>query len=436
MSSSPGVVFLLDTPNVWCGRALAGTPARVLGLAEHSYRAGAAVALVLCDRGTDYGTATDWPCDVLLVHPDDFYSDWRLARVLESESFATDFVSICEAEALVAMGRGLSRRLGARLVYDVHDDEAAVASSLGEPPATVRRYAAVQRAALEATDYVFVSTRHEAGLVRETGVDGARVAMLPNGADPDQHTWWGPAVDAAMVVFVGNLYYEPNARAIEAIRTTLLPSLRAEGLNIRVRVIGRGPAELTTPTDGLEFTGRVDSINEALRGATLALAPLTAGSGAKMKVLDYLAAGLPVLGTSEAVTGLSPNHPGVVVEDELSAWPSVLAALLRDREALRDLGTDGRRSVERELSWPNIGSDLLRTVGVWLDHPAPKPPQSQAATDALSVPRWLAEHTSHNALGGPQFTRQGRPVWLRRADAHPPAVPGGKRVRVNEQPSL
>ncbi|WP_024800559.1 glycosyltransferase family 4 protein [Nocardia sp. BMG51109] len=423
MSSFPAVVFLLDTPNVWRGRALAGTPARVLGLAEHSYRAGAAVTLVLCDRGADYGAAEDWPCDVLLVHPNDFYSDRRLARVLESVAVAADFVSICEAEALLAVGRELSHRIGARLVYDVHDDEAAVASSLGELPATVRHYGAVQRAALEATDYVFVSTRHEAGLVREAGIDAARVAMLSNGADPQQHTWWGSAVDAATLVFVGNLYYEPNARAVEAIRTTLLPPLRVEGLDIRVRVIGRGPADLTIPTDRLEFTGRVDSINEALRGATLALAPLTAGSGAKMKVLDYLAAGLPVLGTSEAVTGLSTDHPGVVVEDDLSAWPSVLAALLRDRVALKDLGTDGRLSVERELSWPNIGSDLLSNVGIWLDHPAPKQPNAQGATDVLSVPRWLAEHSVHNALGSPEFARQGRPIWLRRSDVHTP-MPG------------
>jgi glycosyltransferase involved in cell wall biosynthesis len=249
--------------------------------------------------------------------------------------------------------------------------------------------------------------------------------MLPNGADPDQHTWWGSAVDAATLAFVGNLYYEPNARAVQAIRTTLLPSLRAEGLDIRIRVIGRGPAELTAPTDGLEFTGRVDSINGALRGATVALAPLTAGSGAKMKVLDYLAAGLPVLGTSEAVTGLSTDHPGVVVEDDLSAWPSVLAALLRDRAALQVIGTDGRLSVERELSWQHIGSDLLRNVGIWLDHPTPKQPTTQAAADALSVPRWLAEHTGHNALGRPDITRHGS-VWLRHAEEGTPAVPGGR----------
>ncbi len=72
-TAAPSLVFLLDTPNVWRGRALAGTPARVLALAEHGHRAGADVTLVLCDRGADYGTAADWPFDVLLVYPSDFY---------------------------------------------------------------------------------------------------------------------------------------------------------------------------------------------------------------------------------------------------------------------------------------------------------------------------------------------------------------------------
>jgi hypothetical protein len=47
-------------------------PARVLALAEHAQRAGAKVTLVRCDRGSDYGEATDWPFDVVLVYPADF----------------------------------------------------------------------------------------------------------------------------------------------------------------------------------------------------------------------------------------------------------------------------------------------------------------------------------------------------------------------------
>ena len=411
MTAAPRLVFLLDTPNVWRGRALAGTPARVLGLAGHSHHAGAAVTLALCDRGADYGTASDWPCDVLLVHPDDFSAPSSLARMLEPAN--ADFLLMCEAEALTAAGRDLAGLLNARLVYDVHDDEAAVATSLGEPPEVAGRYGATQQAALRAADYVIVSTRNEAGMAMTAEVPAARTALLPNGADPRQRTCWGPETGAATLVFLGNLYYQPNARAVTIIRSTILPALRASGVDARVRVVGRGPAALARPGEQIEFTGRVDTINQALRGVTMALAPLTAGSGAKMKVLDYMAAGLPVMGTSEAVTGLPPGHPGVVVSDDLSAWPTLLAALLRDPAKLLEIGRAGRDCVERELSWQQIGTDLVRHARTWLTAGLPGMPARTAHLD-VRIPRWLADHASQGALGDPQVTRPGRPRWLRR----------------------
>lgn len=423
MTEAPAVIFLLDSPNVWRGRALAGTPARVLALAGHSHQAGAAVTLVLCDRGADYGGAADWPFDVVLAHPADYYAPASLARVLEPAR--ADFLIMCEAEAVAADGREMARQFGAALVYDVHDDEAAVAVSLGEPPEIVERYRVTQRSALRSADHVIVSTRNEAHLVAAALVPAARTALLPNGADPRQRHCWGPDVSAATMVFLGNLYYQPNARAVAAIRGTILPSLRASGVSARVRVVGRGPAELTRPGDGVEFTGRVDSIDDALNGVTLALAPLTAGSGAKMKVADYLAAGLPVVGTSQAVTGLPPGHPGVVVEDDLSAWPGLLAALLIDGAALREIGQAGRHCVERELSWQMIGLDLVRHARRWLAAPPPAArldPENRHA----AAPRWLTEHLRQGAVPEPRATQPGQPRWLRRGPATArPARPRG-----------
>jgi glycosyltransferase involved in cell wall biosynthesis len=425
------MMFLLDTPNVWRGEALAGTPARVLALAEHSHRAGAAVTLVLCDRGAEYGTAADWPCDVLLVHPSDFYAPVALAQALEP--LGTDFLLLCEAEALANIGSELARLLDARLVYDVHDDEAAVAASLGEPAEVVGRYEASQQTALRTADYVIVSTRHEAEMAAVAEVPSVRTSLLPNGADPDQRTCWGPDTDAATLVFVGNLYYQPNALAVTTIRDMILPVLRANGIDARGRVIGRGPAALTQPGKGIEFTGRVDTIDDALSGATLALAPLTAGSGAKMKVLDYMAAGLPVVGTSEAVTGLPLGHSGVVVNNDLRAWPSLLAALLRDPTALREIGHGGRACIERELSWQRIGTELVRQAHTWRTTPPPVT-RIQAVPEDTRVPRWLADHATQGALGDPQTTRPGHPRWLRHGpDATCPT--GLSHEEANERPT-
>ncbi|MGH3623497.1 MAG: glycosyltransferase family 4 protein [Sciscionella sp.] len=408
----PSLVFLLDIPNVWHGRALAGTPARVLALAEHSRRAGAAVTVVLCDRGADYGTETDWPFEVVLVHPSDFYAPAALARVLGQD--AVDFLVLCEAESLVAIGRELAGLLDARLVYDMHDDDAAVAATVGEPPETVQTHATTQRVALRTADNVIVSTHNEEALAARAGVPAPRTALLPNGADPNQGHCWGSDVDAATLVFVGNLYYQPNARAVDAIRSTILPALRADAFDVRARIVGRGPAALTRSGPGIEFTGRVDTINQALEGTALALAPLAAGSGAKMKVLDYLAAGLPVLGTREAVTGLPAEHTGVIVEDDLHAWPARIAALLRDPAALDQMGRAGRRCIERELSWQHIGAGLVRRCRSWL---ATFPPAAKPAVDnhCAGVPRWLTEHADQDALGDPETTRPGQPRWLRQS---------------------
>lgn len=408
---APSLVFLLDTPNIWRGQALAGTPARVLALAEYSHRAGAAVTVVLCDRGADYGTAADWPFDLVVMHPVDFYAPSALRGLLELTT--VDFLILCEAELLVTIGRELARLLDARLVYDIHDDDAAVAASVGEPPETVERHTTTQRLALRTAENVIVSTPNEAAMAATASVASTRTAMLPNGADPHQRHCWGPDIDAATLVFVGNLYYHPNARAVDVIRSTILPALQTIGLDIRVRVVGRGPASLTHGNHGIEFTGRVETVDQALKGTTLALAPLTAGSGAKMKVLDYLAAGLPVLGTHEAITGLTADHPGVVVEDDLQRWSSLLVQLLRDPTELTEIGQAGRRCVERELSWQRIGTELVERCRTWLATLLPGTNQT-VDSHCAGVPRWLTEHADQDALGDPQTTRPGEPRWLRR----------------------
>lgn len=403
----PKLVFLLDTPNIWFGRGLAGTPARVLALAEYARRAGAQVTLVLCDRGADYGSGLDWATRTLLVHPTDFYTPSTLSKILAPAR--ANFLVLCEAESLLILGREVADKIGARLVYDVHDDEAALAESLGEPAEVVGRHATTQRAAFALADHVIVLTRGEADLAADAGINSTAMALLPNGSDTGKRTCWGPDIDAATLVFLGNLYYAPNARAVAYLRDELLPDLR--GIGVKVRIIGRGSDAPGAPNSGIVHLGQVPSINDALQGVTLAVAPLDAGSGAKMKVLDYMAAGLPVLGTSEAVTGLPDSHPGVIVEDVLAVWPNLVRALLREPETLRLLGRQGRVCVETELSWDRIGAELVEHARMWLAQARPERREA-VQPERLGLPRWLTEHADQHALLEPRWTVPGGPIWL------------------------
>lgn len=106
---------------------------------------------------------------------------------------------------------------------------------------TVGSHATIQRVALRTADSVVVSPHNEATMAATAGVPSRRTALLPNGADPRQRHCRGPRPEPATLVFLGNLYYQPNARAVETIRTTILPTLHADDPDVRVRVIGRGP---------------------------------------------------------------------------------------------------------------------------------------------------------------------------------------------------
>lgn len=403
------LVFVLDTPNLWRGRALAGTPARSLALARHLAASGVAVTLVLCDRGADYGPSEDWSVNTLLVHPEVFYDRERLSATLKA--LACSAVICCEAEFLLTTAHHAAIAAGAHLIYDVHDDDAAVAASLGEEPSTVAQHRRVQRAALRAADGIVVSTRGEHQLARSAGVAERRITLAPNGADPERSCPRGPWLASQLLVFVGNLFYAPNARALVAIRDQVLPPLRGSDPRIQVRVVGQGPASLLRSEPGLEFLGRVPSVSDALSGAALGLAPLTAGSGAKMKVLDYLVAGIPVVGTSEAVTGLPATHPGVLVCDDIDAYPALIAGLLANPDRVRELAFDGVRCVEEDLSWPVIARRLMSALD--RSHAHQRVRGSPRPRVSPGVARWRSEHERHGVLGHPRYTSPDKTVWLR-----------------------
>lgn len=217
--------------------------------------------------------------------------------------------------------------------------------------------------------------------------------------------------DVTAAGLVGNLFYAPNAQALVAIRDHVLPPLRDADPRIQVRVVGQGPASLLRSEPGLEFVGRVPSVSDALFGAAIGLAPLTAGSGAKMKVLDYLAAGIPVVGTSEAVTGLPATHPGVLVCDDIAAYPALIAGLLANPDRVRELAFDGIRCIEEDLSWPVIARRLMSALDRIRAHePVRGSPRRNVSS---GVARWRSEHERQGVLGRPRYTAPNKTVWLR-----------------------
>ncbi|MBB3087073.1 glycosyltransferase [Geodermatophilus sabuli] len=153
------------------------------------------------------------------------------------------------------------------------------------------------------------------------------------------------------LVFLGGLDYLPNLQALRFYRDEVLPHLDpGDPLHV-LHVVGHCPddvrAELDVP--GIVLHGYVDDLHEAL-GRRLLVAPLVAGGGVKLKVLDGMAHGLPVAGTPGAFEGLGlPDGVALRAEDGVQ-----LAALVRELAAdparCHEVGLRARSVVREEFS--------------------------------------------------------------------------------------
>lgn len=194
-----------------------------------------------------------------------------------------------------------------------------------------------------------------------------RVEVCPNGVDLSALPYSPPEPGADRVlVFVGNLCSLQNFDAAQHVAADILPLVRARHPEARLRIVGRIPqdkARVLRAFPGVEVTGEVDSVAEAVRGGTLGVAPLRLAAGIQNKVLEYLALGLPTVTTTVALEGLHAN-PGtdLVVADTDRDFAAAIGDLLDDHPRRVRLAEAGRRYVERSHNWPTTLAPLVSCV--------------------------------------------------------------------------
>lgn len=238
------------------------------------------------------------------------------------------------------------------------------------------RLAAWERDAAATMDACLVCSEIDRDALRALGV--ARVPwVVPNGVDVDyfdRDPAQGPASDdaALQLVFVGTLDYDPCEQGVWHFCREILPRVRREVPDCTFAVVGRNPSarlrRLAAGEPAVRLQGRVEDVRPALHGSAVAVVPLLAGSGTRLKILEAMAAGVPVVTTTIGAEGIA-LEPGVdaVVADDPAAFADAVVALLRDASRRTRLAASGRRLVERAYSWSAV-HERLRDAYAGLAH--------------------------------------------------------------------
>lgn len=281
--------------------------------------------------------------------------DAELARsVTEAVGEGTD-VLLVEHVQLLPYARGL--RAGHR-VLDMHNIESSLVARTAAASSGPRRlvFAAEARAlrAMERRvrdiDVIAVVSEGDRTALGEL-VTHPRVVVVPN-------AWDAPAPlapsEGPVASFVALLSWTPNVQAAVWFCREVWPRVVAEVPGARLQLVGRNPTDevraLAGPT--VEVTGTVPDLDPWYARSRVALAPLLAGGGSRLKILEALAAARPVVATTIGVEGLEDLiGRGVVVADDPAAMAAAVAALLLDPQESDRLGHLGAEAVGTDHSW-------------------------------------------------------------------------------------
>jgi glycosyltransferase involved in cell wall biosynthesis len=182
----------------------------------------------------------------------------------------------------------------------------------------------------------------------------ARIWRYPN-ALPETLSRSGVKVQPGLVVFSGNFEYHPNIDAVRFLVSEIWPRALAQCPGLRLRLVGRGDGyirKLLPEGAGIEVTGPVLDSWQEIAAAQLVIAPLRAGSGTRIKILEGWSAGRPVLATPLAAEGLETVDGGnIVLASDANIFAARLVSLMGDANTAERLGAEGLATFRRYYTW-------------------------------------------------------------------------------------
>jgi glycosyltransferase involved in cell wall biosynthesis len=196
--------------------------------------------------------------------------------------------------------------------------------------------------------------RHAPGITTRVVANGVDTEYFTPRADPGGNT----------LLFCGGLDWYPNGDAMVYFFDQIWPLLTRQIPHVRMIVVGRNPprwlTQLSDTDRRIQVTGFVDDVRPYFKEATAYICPIRAGGGTRLKILDALAMGMPLVGTTFACSGISVQHEKhVLLADTPAAFSEQVLRTLADPVLRANLAAQGRDLVCKDYSWSVVGKSLL-----------------------------------------------------------------------------
>ena len=282
----------------------------------------------------------------------------------------------------------------ARFVYDWHNIESdLIFQYASNAPSrarriysrlTARKLAALELRTLQTAFGHIVCSAREQDLLAKIA-PRARVEVIENGVDASRFpSTPRPSAKRHRIVFVGHMNYHANIEAVLWFTQRIWPALYQRFPHWKLTLVGSAPPPAVRDLarePGVEVTGTVPEVAPYYEEAVAAVVPLLSGAGTRLKILEAMAAGVPVVSTPLGAEGLdimpgenillapgdaADGAPQPTQEQVQEQWTSALASVADQGALWIKLASAGRALVEARYRWEAIGAKLFDTYYRWL----------------------------------------------------------------------
>jgi len=176
----------------------------------------------------------------------------------------------------------------------------------------------------------------------------------------------GTSVRRFRVLFSGAMDYHANVEAAAWFAAEAWPAIHEAAPGTVLTIVGRNPAPAVrelAARPGIEVTGTVAEVIPYYHEALVAVVPLRVGGGTRIKILEAMAAGVPVVSTTLGAEGLAAQ-PGehYLLADTGRDLAAAVTAVLRDGPLGRRLTEAARELVRRRYDWAPLGDRLAEEL--------------------------------------------------------------------------